>query len=182
MLTVSGPQSPVSEAGGYIHRCSGNRSPPSVKISCESGVGGIGRSSHEVCWGRGNAEVNMLRKLVGSGEKNLSSGSKDREAKLAGRLFFPAQCGTVGTWLSRVRARMARARRSRALVGRSDREIRRWVQLTAGELSENIVVDLCRRGMESFNTNHATRIPAISKSLLVILALRKRRWMFSGHW
>jgi hypothetical protein len=73
-------------------------------------------------------------------KKTLGSlGSKDREAVSAGQLFLPAQCGTMGTWLSRVLVRMASARSSLALVGCSDQDTRLCVQLTVGELLEKIV-------------------------------------------
>jgi hypothetical protein len=150
----------------------GNRCPPSVKISLESGVGGTCRSSQQPSCGKGKEEAKSVKKLVSSGEKCGSFGSKDREAASAGRLCFPAQWGTVGTWLSRVLARMARARSNLALVGCSDRDIRLCVQLTVGELSENNVAVACRRLQQDSRMNHATNTPANSKSLLVISAAR----------
>jgi hypothetical protein len=117
---------------------------------------GTCRSSQQPSCGKGKEEAKSVKKVVSSGEKWGSFGSKDREAALAGRFFLPAQWGTVGTWLSRVLACMARARSNLALVGCSDRDIRLCVQLTVGELLENTVAVAWRRLAQDSNMNHAT--------------------------
>lgn len=45
--TIRCPVMPVPQSGWYIHCCIGNRCPPSVEVSSESGRGGMGCSVQE---------------------------------------------------------------------------------------------------------------------------------------